>query len=351
MKEPPAAGVEAYAHSLCNQVYGQGKAVPSMWKYAGATQPSLLVVRRYCSELGIDWGIPEKTWEGIGPDGQSVAAWFWNTDPDSSSRRAASDSPPHEHSDKDFGEDSPAAPELVNSKDGTRLVLITAGAFLAGPGKFKALLPAYYLAVHPVTNEQYAAFLNAAKPGQSDSGEFLYQREYGPHSPIRFREGAWKVYPGREHHPVVDVFWEAAAAYAEWAALRLPTEAEWEKGARGVDGRAYPWGDQWSQERCRNKSNRGTEQTCSVFEYPSGDSPYGLRQMAGNVLEWCADVYESDSLAYQRYRANEKPAITQGLTRVLRGGSWGYDDPERFSCSYRSKYDGLGDGIGFRLAK
>jgi len=204
-------------------------------------------------------------------------------------------------------------PIIENPKDGYAMVLVPAGEFLMGSDpkrdsqassdeqpQFRLNLPAYYIGLYPVTNRQYIRFLADSRYGQG-GGSRLNEARYAD-------------------HPVVDVTWDDANAYAKWAGLRLPSEAEWEKAARGTDGRIYPWGDAWATDRCRFDGNKGSEQTCAVWEYPSGTSPYGALNMSGNVWEWCADWWDDD--AYKRY-ANEgyKPPTT-GSYRVFRGGSW-----------------------------
>jgi len=229
-------------------------------------------------------------------------------------------------------------PYYFNKIDGTILSKIPAGKSLAGEdyyGKdlFSVTLPAYYLALHPVTNEQYALFLNNIKPNSTLLNEWL---RLGQNDSYIYRVGkCYKVQKLKTEHPVVSVSWFGAAAYCFWAGLRLPTELEWEKGARGVDGRAYPWGNEWDSKKCRNSKDKGplaaaniielnTEDntTCGVWEYPEGCSPWGMFQMAGNIWEWCSDWY--DPHAYEHYRNGDLSPPTGDLCRVQHGGS--YDD-------------------------
>ncbi len=226
---------------------------------------------------------------------------------------------------------------IVNEKDGTILALVPAGEFEMGDGKdsnnprHAVHLDAYYIGVYAVTNRQYKKFVE--ETGHRSPDESDYSWGGGP---------KWKGsgFPAElADHPVVCADWNDARAYCRWAGLELPTEAQWEKAARGPSGHAYPWGDEWDSARCRNSENRGGEETCRVHEYAEGVSGYGAYNMSGNVWEWCLDWHGSD---YYQKSPNKNPAgPNSGSIRVIRGGCWYdvsrgcraagryYDDPSR----------------------
>jgi len=231
-----------------------------------------------------------------------------------------------------------AGSTIVNDKDGSILVFIPAGKFLAGEYKFEVELPAYYLGLHEVTNAQYKRFVDAtgrrAPDGWQGGNNFAFEKA---------------------DHAVRSRTWGDANAYCEWAGLRLPTELEWEKGARGVDGRVYPWGDECNWGKFHNQFSHGNKTTASVWSYPEGLSPWGAYQMAGNVSEWCADWYEPD--AYARYQRGDLTPPAYGSSRVssrvLRGGPFNIGSPEYFRCAYRycCPPDERFESHGFRVAR
>jgi formylglycine-generating enzyme required for sulfatase activity len=199
--------------------------------------------------------------------------------------------------------------------------------------QFDLFLPAFYMSVFAVTNEQFARFLSESQPSSALFGPWAYPT---PHiiTPRRIGE-PYRVERGFERHPITHVSWGGASAYCQWAGLRLPTEAEWEKAARGTDGRLFPWGDQWHDDflRWRRGNRGGIEPTAVVDAYPRGCSPYGIYQMAGNVTEWCEDWYQP-KIYNERSMGNRFPPYT-GDERVLRGGSCLQRNRLEFRCAMR----------------
>lgn len=185
------------------------------------------------------------------------------------------------------------------------MVKVPAGLFLAGEEKTREIIDhGYWIDKYPVTNEKYRAFVSAGGYNNqvywSPEG-WTWKTKNNITGPEYWNDAKWN----KGDHPVVGVSYYEAEAYAKWAGKRLPTEQEWEKAARGEDGRQYPWGAEFDKAYC-NSSESGLEHTTPVTQYPNGVSPYGCYDMAGNVWEWCVDWYDEE----------------QQDLRVRRGGSW-----------------------------
>lgn len=193
--------------------------------------------------------------------------------------------------------------EFQNPKDGSVLVRVPAGTFLMGSQEGEAdsyndekpahevYLDRYWIGKFEVTNEQFERFV--AETGYRTTAEVKGFAWVWDGSEFVDQPGAsWRTMQERwgPQAPVVSVSWLDARAYCEWAGGRLPTEAEWEKAARGTDGRKYLWGDIWDSSRawCHEASGGRAH---PVGELPAGASPYGCLDMAGNVWEWCSDWY------------------------------------------------------------
>ncbi len=266
--------------------------------------------------------------------------------------------------------------------DGMVMVYVPAGEFTMGSAdsdgdaysnekpQHNVYLDAFWIDRTEVTNAMFAKFVaaagyrtdaekagkgwtfNAARKEWEETNGADWQHPRGPGSSIS----------GLEQHPVVLVSWNDAAAYCQWAGRRLPTEAEWEKAARGTDGHKFPRGNQnvagdllnfadrnldvdWADKNI----NDGHQFTAPVGSYPKGASPFGALDMAGNVWEWVADWY--DETYYRSSPAQNPTGPDTGQYRVLRGGSWG-NERRHGRASVRNR--GLPEfryvNIGFRCA-
>jgi len=230
-------------------------------------------------------------------------------------------------------------------------VWIPAGTFLMGslPSEgtpdneliqHEVILPDYHIGRYPITNRQYAEFLKQTK---------------------HKRPPRWlgiKPPEGQETHPIVNVSWHDAQAYCAWLrdvterAYRLPTEAEWEKAARGDDGRIYPWGNHWYPENCHH-SAKGT---VSIEQNPEGASPYGCQHMVGNIRQWTITLWGNDfetatyRYPYDKEDGREAEDADQAIYRIVRGSNF-KDPPERHRCTARSFYapDNQASHRGFRI--
>lgn len=188
---------------------------------------------------------------------------------------------------------------------------------------------------YPVTNQEFSRFIDAhgyeTREYWSESGwVWLQQRPRGQNTQPRYWEDV-NLGIRKPNHPVVGITWYEAVAYCKWLTkrlreagqlekdevVRLPTEAEWEKAARGMDGRWWPWGNEWDQDLANTAENR-PDATTPVGIYPHGASPYGALDMAGNVCEWTSSMYKP----YPYTTDDERENPNAEWLRVLRGGSW-----------------------------
>jgi serine/threonine protein kinase len=215
---------------------------------------------------------------------------------------------------------------------------------ICGKGELKIFLDEFWIDRHEVTNKEYRKFI-MANPSWKKSN---VRKEYHDGNYLKYWSGD-DCPVGKQNHPVVHISWYAAAAYAEWKGKRLPTEAEWEKAARGTKGRIWPWGNIWNKLSL-NSNESGIMDTVPVESFIEGKSPYGVYDMLGNVWEWCNDWYSKTYYDYSPLKNPKGPP--GGNSRVIRGGSYNsfsnrlhltnrrYIEPTTASYS-----------IGFRCAK
>jgi len=252
----------------------------------------------------------------------------------------------------------PGTSEIFDSK-GVRMVLVPEGEFSMGSDyEYDGAKPvhivyldAFYIDKYEVTNALYAACVSAGTCQP-------------PYATSSFAGVPYYGNPEFDNHPVSFVNWEQAKTYCEWRGARLPTEAEWEKAARGTDERVYPWGNDFDgtfvnfcDKNCsfpaaHQDYDDGYAETAPVDSYPDGQSPYGVYNMAGNVWEWVADQYSETY--YRDSPARNPPGPDSGEGRILRGGSWinGLD-----SAGFRSASRGwnnpveIVDPVGIRCVR
>jgi formylglycine-generating enzyme required for sulfatase activity len=229
------------------------------------------------------------------------------------------------------------AAQTLKHRDGSPMVLIPEGPFLMGSNEgepyerpFREVhLDAFYVDCYSITNAQYAQFVK-------DTG---YQIQG------RWPEGYQRIWG--DQHPAVYLTWFDAKAYAQWAGKRLASEAEWEKAARGVDGRRYPWGNRWDPQKCWcwEAGARGPAPVGSC----AGDvSPFGVHDMAGNVTDWLEDWVLASS--YEAWPSRNPRGPTMSTDRACRGGNWFSNDRGEFTCFCRGAQNPVSNQqtLGFR---
>jgi serine/threonine-protein kinase len=278
------------------------------------TLSNRLVSNLALKESAARWAV--ETWAvalGRIPEGQTTLASIDSSAPSppqvipSKTQRAPNPSSPP------AGASDAKSAQIVTNPLGLELVPVPAGPFLYGDKKERISLPAFSIMKYPVTVRQYRMFCEAA-------GRAM------PESP------GWGWI---DDHPIVMVTWHDASAFAQWVGGSLPTERQWEKAARGTDGRKYPWGNRFDNSKCVcSVGNKNFSSTAPVGSCPEGVSPYGCMDMAGNVWEWCADWYDNSH-----------------VNRVVRVGCWFDVDAVGFRAAYRGSRvpDSAYNNRGFRV--
>jgi len=234
----------------------------------------------------------------------------------------------------------------ISPIDGAMMVYVPAGEFTMGSNDgdsdekpvHTVYLDAFWIDKYEVTNALYKKCVDAGKCSPpSESRSYTRSSYYGNTQ--------------YDNYPVIYVTWENANQYCTWANKKLPTEAQWEKAARGTDGRTYPWGSTFDSTKLNSSySNPRTGDTTAVGSYPSGASSYGAMDMVGNVLEWVADWYGENY--YASSPKSNPTGPTTGQYRVVRGGSW-YFQSGKLSTVGRDKGNPVSRvyDLGFRCAE
>lgn len=237
--------------------------------------------------------------------------------------------------------------EYRSGKDGGVVIAVPAGKFTMGSEKYSNEMPVHKVALkeycidkHLVSNEKFKKFIGETNY-KTDAEKEGYGRVRIGNRWKRVSGATWQspdgITPvdGKENYPVVQVSHNDAAAYCEWAEKRLPTEAEWEKAARGMDENMFPWGKSEPDDTMANYDNLIGD-TTPVDRYSKGQSPYGLYDMAGNVYQWTADWYGRN---YYRESPPDNPqGPEEGSEKVVRGGSF-IESSESLRTTSRDRYE------------
>jgi len=194
----------------------------------------------------------------------------------------------------------------------------------------RVYLELFWIDSTEVTNIMFAHFLNKNSNQTSKGVKWLDIDDLD--AKIQYNNNEWVVIDGYENHPVVEISWYGAEAYCSWVDRRLPTEAEWEKAARGSSGNIYPWGNTAPNGTLLNYNNNLGD-TTEVGKYPAGASIYGALDMAGNVQEWVSDFF--DAGYYYISPLSNPLGPDTGWLHIVRGGAWG-DDDNGVRSSYRT---------------
>ena len=231
---------------------------------------------------------------------------------------------------------TPTSPRKVK----VPMIAIPAGEFTMGSANeverppHAVFVDAFEIDQFEVTNEGFEKFV-------AETGHVTDAEQAG--------ETSWRYYAkDKPRHPVVRVSWNDANAFCKWVEKRLPTEAEWEKAARGTDARVYPWGNNWDVDKANTK-DAGYRGTIIVGSFPAGASPYGVMDMAGNVAEWTSDWFKP----YPGYPGGDSEAQYFGEKyRVIRGGGW-FSDQNLVRTTERSASSVTlaNDDVGFRCVR
>ncbi len=256
---------------------------------------------------------------------------------------------------------SPPPENIVSriwEKDGMEQVFVPAGEFIMKHAEFYSLPPhsvyldAYWIDKTEITNTMFTQFVSethywtdAEKDGKGRIMDGIYKDVYGAN--WEHPQGPTSDLQGKDHWPVTQVSWNDAAAYCAWAGKHLPTEAEWEKAARGTDGRKYPWGNDAANCSLAN-IDKGSHIYCvgeatEAGSYPDGASPYGALDMIGNVWEWVNDWLDTSEIRYfypNGVTVNNPAGAATGIYKILRGGGWNlwgdslHVDPSEYANIY-----------------